>query len=52
MRRYRSTRLNTDATPVMEAALEEETVIAEEFEEVIEEEIFEEEAEVIGIVED
>ena len=52
MRRYRSTRLNTDATPVMEAALEEETVIAEDFEEVIEEEIFEEEAEVIGIVEE
>ena len=42
MRRYRSTRLTTDAMPVMEAALEEETVIADEFEEVIEEEIFEE----------
>ena len=42
MRRYRSTRLTTDAMPVMEAALGEETVIADEFEEVIEEEIFEE----------
>ena len=45
MRRYRSTKLTTDAAPVMEAALEEE-VIADEIEEIIDEELFEEEADV------
>ena len=43
MRRYRSTKLTTDAAPVMEAALEEE-VIADEIEEIIDEELFDEEA--------
>ena len=52
MRRYRATRLTTDANPVMEAALEEDAVIADEIEEVIDAELLEEEAEVIGIVEE